>query len=187
MILGILCLSIFSTVVSTNAQPQYLVSQSAAPTITLQPSTTSPTVGTKVTLSGNLSTPESGTLLVYASINGSSAQQIGTTPVTNGAYSYVYNITGPGTYAVYVEMPASAQQGEARSSTVTLVTQSVPVRSTPPAQVPNAGPPEYAIYIVIVAVLAIAAVGGAVMLRRRAASAAAMKAIKQPTTAPLPP
>lgn len=137
-------------------------------------------------LSGNMSTPESGTLLIYSSINGSSAQQIGTTPLINGAYSYSYNITAPGTYAIYVDIPANGQQSEVRSSIVNMTTQRPPIRESG-IQYINVGAPGYAVYIIIAIVLAIAAIGGAVALRRRAASAAARKAIKQPTTVPLPP
>jgi len=121
--------------------------------ISENPKMKTPRVGTSVTLSGSLSTPASGQLFVYALANGSSTMQIGTTYMINGSYSYVYNVSASGTYALYVVYPWDPLLTAVQSPEVTLTTL-------------VAAGPDYVLYIIIIAVAA-AGVGSFVAFRGR--------------------
>ena len=109
---------------SSSNSPLTAVSISAiqltTPTLTLQSSSANVNPGQQATLSGSLNPSASGTVILSQSVNGSAFQQIGSTTLTNGAYSYSYTIQGTGSYVFQASFAGNSQLNPAQSSTVTV-------------------------------------------------------------------
>ncbi len=92
----------------------------ATPTLTLKSSAGNGTIGQSVQLTGTVNPPASGEVTLTQSVNGSAPQFVANVSLTNGAYSYQYNLSAAGNYTFQARFVGNAQLYPANSSTVTV-------------------------------------------------------------------
>jgi hypothetical protein len=95
-------------------------------TLTMATSAASSTEGSNITLSGSLSPPYGGSVLLYRSVNGSTPSQVATVPLSAGSYSHNATLTGSGTYAYYAVWSGNAAYNSAASNTVSVTSNAAP-------------------------------------------------------------
>ncbi|MDI9644739.1 MAG: carboxypeptidase-like regulatory domain-containing protein [Candidatus Verstraetearchaeota archaeon] len=119
-----------SNVLTISVLPAQVQKQNA--TLTLQPSASSATVGSTVTLSGTILPSQSGTVSLYYSINGSTAALLSNTTLSGGTFSYIFNLSQVGTYLFYAYWPGNEGYNSAWSQNVTVVSQAPQPQKTTP-------------------------------------------------------
>ncbi len=92
-------------------------------TLTMAASTTSATVGSNVTLSGSVSPLQTGSVILYCSVNGSGFSQLATATLSAGSYTYNTTLANAGTYSYYATWLGNAAYNPSTSNTVSVTSQ----------------------------------------------------------------
>jgi len=99
-------------------------------TLSIQASQSSIAVGSSLTLSGSLTPTQSGTVTIWASINGSVFTTLNSTALASDYYAYTFSPSVAGSYQFYASWPGNAQFNAANSTTTAVTVTSSNVTPT---------------------------------------------------------
>src|SRR4030042_4546557 len=133
----------FISLILVAGAPNWRIKEASAqttPTFTLVSDFATVDVSQFIHITGTLSLPKTGTVILYWTINGTGPYSH-IEAMTNGVFERAFGFsTGPGTWQLYVYWPGAATSNPATSNPVTITVTPVPAPTPTPTPTPTPAP-----------------------------------------------